>query len=849
MSIHSFIRDEVLCPRLKASGCLVVYDADKRYREPCLGLSAETIRVVDVSESSIESREAALQALRAVGQRSKNGEAQTEGVLIYVPAKRPETDEQKQVDPFALYAECGAVFPQDDGDEYLNLCLRARPDYAIEIRRVFAQTPAGPAFAVVDAIGGGVSWPQLRALLSVESAREILAALLVPSARQADVLKAQEGWMQEARDFLRATLAMTVKTRSKTWTALADELWRYVLFSEFVFDLPVPLPETLKGVLRAPAEARPIVEDVCDQLRSGPKFRADYIERAERIEAELNLPELCGGIEDLGVRDTFAFEERTFLRTAIKGITSNNTDATRRVLAHHKSSVWLGKGESQAQWELVRAGLSLVEACDDFERQLPEHSHSQAELLDFYLGSLREADRLQREFEQAVSDFLDPHGLLNEVVQQARARYRRLSEKVQGVFVKHLETAGWPPSGRLANAGVFDRLVADRLQESGRKVAYLMVDALRYELGVALEKLLCEDGPVELQAAYAQLPTITLVGMASLLPGACANLALTVENGALVPKLAGMPVGNVTQRMNVLKQRFGDRMEEMPLNDFVRGKPKIADTVDLLVLRSTEIDSQLESNPETTLSLIPGTLKLIRAALHKLRRMRFKEAVIVTDHGFFLNAQAEAGDVCVKPQGHWPINAHDRMMLGDGAADSHSLVVGADRVGIRGDFAQAALPRSMAPYRAGYLYFHGGVSLAEAVVPVLVARLDAAEQSELCKGVVELSYKNGAKRITTRLPVIDVTLRSDDMFSQETSMEILLEAQDKKGNVVGEPRPGGDVNPATRTVTLLPGQRKQIALRMEPDFEGKFTIKALNPTTLALASKDSVLQLETDYAV
>jgi len=27
-----------------------------------------------------------------------------------------------------------------------------------------------------------------------------------------------------------------------------------------------------------------------------------------------------------------------------------------------------------------------------------------------------------------------------------------------------------------------------------------MVDALRYELGVALEKLLAEDGPVELQA-------------------------------------------------------------------------------------------------------------------------------------------------------------------------------------------------------------------------------------------------------------------------------------------------------------------------------------------------------------
>lgn len=846
MSIAEFIRESVLRPRLKQAGALVVYDADRRYRELCFDLTADSVRVVDASDSSIESREAALLALREVGQPSKQGGSSLEGVLIYVPTRPPETDEQKQADPFALYAECGAVFPQDDGDEYLSLCLRARPDHATEIRQVFATSPAGPTFAVVDAIGGGVSWPQLRATLRVESGREILAALLAPSFSQIEALKAQEGWGQEARDFLRATLGLSVKTRGKTWAALADELWRYVLFSEFVFDLPVALPETLKGVPHAPTEARPIVEDVCERLRGDPKSRSVYIERAEAIEAELNLADLCGAIEDLGERDTFPFEERTFLRTAIKGIVTGDTDATRRVLARHKNSVWLGKGESQAQWELVRTGLSLVEACEDFERQLPDHARSQAELIDFYLGSLREADRLQREFEQAAGDFLDQHGLMHEVVGQARARYRRLAERVQGVFMKHVEAAGWPPAGRLANADVFDRVVADRLKESRRKVAYLMVDALRYELGVALEKLLAEDGPVELQAAYAQLPTITLVGMASLLPGARTGLTLSLENEVLVPKLDGTPVGNVPQRMNVLAKRYGDRFSEMLLNDFVRGKgkPKIADTVDLLVLRSTEIDSQLESNPETTLGLIPGTLKLIRVALHKLRGMGFKEAVIVTDHGFFLNAQAEAGDVCVKPQGKWPVNAHDRMMLGNGSADGHSLVVSTEKVGIRGDFSQVALPRSMAPYRSGHLYFHGGASLAEAVVPVLVARLDTAAHGELRKVVVELSYKNGAKRITTRLPVIEVILVADDMFLQDMSVEILLEAQDSKGNVVGEPRPGGDVNPATRTVTLMPGQRKQIALRMDDDFRGKFSVKALNPTTLA---EYSTLAIETDY--
>ncbi|WP_417477292.1 PglZ domain-containing protein [Maricaulis sp.] len=842
MSIAAFIRDSVMKPRLKKAGSLVVYDPASRYRDLVHELDDERVRVIDASESSIESRCAAIGALREVG-RPQGG---LDAVLIYVPAKLPQTDEQKQVDPFSIYGQVGAVFPQDDGDDYLSLCLRAKPDQATEIRKAFAGSSAGPSFAVIDAIGGGANWPQLRAALSVHSAREILTAFLAPTPLQSDALKRQDGWVDEARAYLLATLGLGLKTRAKSWSAMADEVWRYVLFSEFVFDLPVPLPQALADVPHAPQEAKPIIEDVCENLRTHRTTSGTYIARAEAIEKELNLAEECSDIEDLGERDTFPFEERTFLRIAIRGITTSDTDRTRQVLSHHKSSVWVGKGESQAQWALVSTGLALVEACEDHERQLPAHARSQSDLIDFYLGSLREADRLQREFEQAVGDFLGADDMMHDVIRHARSRYWRLAERVQSVFMKHLETTGWPPDGRLANADVYDRLVADRLKESGRRVAYLMVDALRYELGVALEQLLAEDGPVELQAAYAQLPTITLVGMASLLPKARSELTLELVSDTLTPKLAGDTVGNVPQRMQSLRKRLGDRFAEMQLDKFVRTKPKIEKTVDLLVLRSTEIDSQLENNPETTLSLIPGTLKLIRVALQKLREMGFTEAVIVTDHGFFLNAQAEAGDVCVKPQGHWPVVAHDRVMLGNGSPDTHNVVISTEKVGIRGDFEQAAFPRSMAPYRSGHLYFHGGASLAEAVVPVLIARLDSGGKTEAGKVAVELSYKNGAKRITTRVPVVDVELRAEDMFSRDDNVDVLVEAQDSKGNVVGEARPGGPVNPATGTVTLTPRQRLQIALKMDPEFEGKFSVKALNPTTLSIYD---TLNLETDYTV
>ena len=93
------------------------------------------------------------------------------------------------------------------------------------------------------------------------------------------------------------------------------------------------------------------------------------------------------------------------------------------------------KRREPAQWELVRAGMSLVEACEDLERQLPANVRTQGDLISFYLSSLREADRLQREFEQAAGDLLDPYGLMQEVIEQARARYRKLIEAVQGAFL------------------------------------------------------------------------------------------------------------------------------------------------------------------------------------------------------------------------------------------------------------------------------------------------------------------------------------------------------------------------------------------------------------------------------
>jgi hypothetical protein len=350
MTIAQFIQTQVVLDRLQQSRVLVVYDAERRYRDLCLGLAGERRRVIDASESSIESREAALATLQAMGPI----QAPVEQMLIYVPAAAPLTEEAKQRDPFALYAEIGACFPdpRKSGDEYLALCLRAKPDHATAVRSVFQHNP-NPDFAMIDAIGAGAGWPQLQAMLDVESARDILFALLVPSETQKKALKAQDGWVAEAKELLRATLELRLLTRAKSWDAIGGEFWRYLLFSEFVFDLPddVALPSSLETVPRAPAAARALVEDLCDRLRNDQRTQAEYIERAATIEGRegLNLPEACRAISDLGTRDTFPFEERSFFTQAVAALGQDDVDRLRQLVERHGRSLWVSRRENQAQ--------------------------------------------------------------------------------------------------------------------------------------------------------------------------------------------------------------------------------------------------------------------------------------------------------------------------------------------------------------------------------------------------------------------------------------------------------------------------------------------------------------------
>jgi hypothetical protein len=124
MQLKEYIKNEIFLPRLKKNGILVIYDRHGICRNACLELETPKIKVIDAGESSILSREAALKTLYDFGKYN----SKLEGMAVYVPAKPPVTEEDKQRDPFSVYGACGNIFPDGDGDDYINICLKFKPD-------------------------------------------------------------------------------------------------------------------------------------------------------------------------------------------------------------------------------------------------------------------------------------------------------------------------------------------------------------------------------------------------------------------------------------------------------------------------------------------------------------------------------------------------------------------------------------------------------------------------------------------------------------------------------------------------------------------------------------------------
>ncbi len=442
-------------------------------------------------------------------------------------------------------------------------------------------------------------------------------------------------------------------------------------------------------------------------------------------------------------------------------------------------------------------------------------------------------DSVQRRLERDYHTFeLDPqqHATLIQLVARARQAYADTVNRLTEAFIDAYEQAAFHLPNVLQQADVYRDVVAPERLQRGR-VAYVLVDALRFEMARELcHQYLAdqETWEVELRAALATPPTVTDVGMTALLPGAERGLVLSQEKRGLTPSLAEATEGPLylrERRVAYVAQQVGGAFVEAklqalaPLSDVHLSAA--LQSADLALITSTEeIDGLCESNPTVARRVLDEVFVQLRRGLKTLFKHGFRSIVITADHGYLFGEALIAGEP-MDPPGGRTVLLKRRVWVGKGgAALPGCLRAPLSAFGLTSDL-ELVTPRNLAVFKVrggSKLYFHGGLSMQELLIPVLTVHAEKLSEPPT-GGDITWSLTPGSRAITTRFfsvtlggrtaqllplepPAVRVEVRAGDTVIS-TPVSATYGFNEATRDVQLKTRPEDEYTLAENTITLM----------------------------------------------
>jgi hypothetical protein len=513
---------------------------------------------------------------------------------------------------------------------------------------------------------------------------------------------------------------------------LAAALAAWLLCVEYVHDLKRPPHLLALQPLRALSPL--LVEPCVAQVHALRSRHADlYARLADEVETMYLFEELPAiRPEDLGQVDTFPIEETRVLEAAIAALKEGAWDKALSWAEARSGerSFWLQRDQiRRCEWSLVgdaaRLGAMLARHPTALTgaRSLGEAMERYASLSS---GAF-EVDRCHRRFEQQRLTLLEsrlPHyTALQEVVFALRQLYRKWADRLARDFSALCKEHGFLPDEAQQQRNLFDQVVFP-LTQGGDRVALLVIDAFRYEMATELlEDLKSSGTTVDLKARLAELPTLTAVGMNVLAPVAGGGrLLLASKDGFTGFRHGEFTVRKPEDRARAMGVRsVGKPALQLTLAEVCDSEPgtlknKVAQAR-LLVVHSTEIDDAGEAN--VGLATFDQTLRQIRGAWQKLYAAGVKQFVFTADHGFLLQDETTA----IKPYGSKRDPSRRHVLASEPRAETGMVNVSLSALGYDGADGFLLLREDTAVFATGVsgaTFVHGGNSLQERVIPVLV---------------------------------------------------------------------------------------------------------------------------------
>jgi hypothetical protein len=818
-------------------GIVVWYDPEGVYAHLVEGSQLGEVPLLRYAGSFLELRERLEPYLEFVGEddRIRAEALEPRPVVVYVPLDRQATR-------YALVeAEAAGVVMEPGGHPWQRntrlrvLAERVLQEVAPERAADWGRQAEQGILALADldrlADQSSLDLGAVRLVFESTSPAEIALAFLASDRH--DAALQQRRALPELTGVLRAEVGLVLNPEVGP-AALRQAARRALLLTEFRGTLPAAVqPGVLENI---PLPESPVHVEAAGRLCHTWRNRADYsdayVEAARAVESELGASVFELSPDVLGDLDTFAAIETRLLRYAGERLLAGETQAALALAAKRKNSFWSGEDPSlRLRWTLLETVGRLLTAARQVNAELRAGRRNAEALVRAYAEGESPWCRLDTEYRHLERQFTtfdlemnDEHDQLERLVHHARQAYVDALGQCAGAFTAALEAAGFEVPGVLRQRDVFQKQVNPVLHGRG-KVAYVLVDGLRFEMARELVGGMGDEASeVRLHAALAQLPSLTAVGMAALLPGSEKALELAESGGELVVRVDGRPLKDRAARVRLLRDLLGGRFVELKLNDLVKSVRKVQEMVqsaEVVLVTSQEIDRRGEesADEDEARRYMDEVLDKLRRGVRRLAALGVTTCVLTADHGHLFVEGLTSG-MKIDPPGGRTVELHRRVWLGHGGQSAPGYIrVAADKLGLKGDL-EFAFPRELACFKVrggSEAYFHGGASLQEMVIPVAVLQLSAGLPAAKDASQIELAMDR--PRVTTRFFSVTATYRPAGLFPA-AQKRVVFSVRAGRKEVGTAAMAAYGFEGATQEVVLEPDRPNAITLMLTEEPEG-----------------------------
>lgn len=762
MAVVTEYLTQLLAKQVEDRGLVVWYDPEGAYSEAAAGLALPKTTVARCDGSFFR--------LRHEIDHFMNGE-QPPRLVVYVPMAQADTHNALvELEAAGVVMRPGQQPPNRNTKLAVVARNALRPllgeDQVAEIEK---QVETGKlSLADLNALAekGNVSSGLLTLIFGSANPQEVALAFLHGDGHDPDIEKKTA--QTDLRNLLGPSFDIDLPA-SATLPTLRERLARHVLLTDLIAGLGQHVPASLSSVRVATS---PGGVDACVRLarswRNSRDDRDSYVAAASKVEQDHNLGQLRFEPSAIGGIETFLVIERALLRHVEAELLEKARPDLLGLATGRQSRFWAEVEPAiQARWALVATAAEVLLEADRVGKEvktapttLPALVKAYAEgddpwcLLDTHHRHM-ESRKYNFEFDAGGE-----HQGLEKLITKAEQRYTEVGSALAKHFVTHFHKAKQPVKGLLRQRDFFETQVKPKL--GGGKVAYVWVDALRFEMARELARLLKDDFDLAIQPAIGTVPTITEIGMAALLPKAHQSAKVVgVGGGKLALEVGGKLIKDRKDRVAFLKEHAGVPVFDCKLDDLLpKPKSKVKDgiqTAKLVLVTSQEIDELCEADNIAQARLqMDGVLGHLRRGVRILADHGITTIILAADHGH-LFADEIGEDMKIEAPGGDTADLHRRVWVGvGGTAEPFYLRTSLSALGVESDL-DLATPWTFAVFKSkggARAYFHGGLSPQEVIVPV-VALTSTAKAGAATTGIA-WTLTPGTAKLTTRFFSVQV---------------------------------------------------------------------------------------------